>query len=328
MQFTRVKPRDSAPARDSRVYADLDELLRLQFRAQGYSFLPGQPVHSVLHGRHASRLRGRGLNFEELRAYVQGDDIRNMDWRATARSGHPQVRVYTEERDRPVWLLVDQRQSMFFGSHTRMKSVTAAEATALAAWRVLGQGDRVGAMVYDDSDITTLRPQRSREQVMRVLAAVVQRNHRLHANDSRPADPAATNRALAELLPLVGHDALICLIGDGYGVDGETRRLVTRINAHNDVIAVLVYDPLEADLPDAGRLSGSDGRYSLVFDSSSPALRRDYRADFQSRLEWMQDISRRQRIALLPVNSTEPVADQVSSLLGHRVAIRRHRWRV
>ena len=104
MQYTRVTTRGEAPRRDSRVYADLDELVRLQFEAQGFSFLPHQPLHSVLHGRHASRLRGRGLNFEELRGYIPGDDIRNVDWKATARAGEPQVRAYTEERDRPVWL--------------------------------------------------------------------------------------------------------------------------------------------------------------------------------------------------------------------------------
>ncbi|MGB5744531.1 MAG: DUF58 domain-containing protein, partial [Sedimenticolaceae bacterium] len=100
MQYTRVRARGEPPHRDPRVYADLDELVRLQFEAQGFSFLPRQPLHSVLHGRHASRLRGRGLNFEELRGYLPGDDIRNVDWRATARAGEPQVRVYTEERDR------------------------------------------------------------------------------------------------------------------------------------------------------------------------------------------------------------------------------------
>ena len=83
------------------VYANLTELMKLEFKAQGFSFLPKQPVHSILAGRHASRLRGRGLNFEEIRRYLPGDDIRNMDWRVTARLRKPHVRVYTEERDRP-----------------------------------------------------------------------------------------------------------------------------------------------------------------------------------------------------------------------------------
>ena len=93
-----------------------------------FHFRPRQPVHSLLAGRHASRLRGRGLAFEELRPYLPGDDIRTMDWHVTARTGKPHVRVYTEEKDRPVLLVVDQRQNMFFGSKRAMKSVAAAEA--------------------------------------------------------------------------------------------------------------------------------------------------------------------------------------------------------
>lgn len=323
MQFTRVKARTEAPRRDPRVYADLDELVRLQFEAQGFSFLPRQPLHSVLHGRHASRLRGRGLNFEELRGYIPGDDIRNVDWKATARAGEPQLRVYTEERDRPVWLVVNQRQAMFFGSRERMKSVTAAEATALAAWRVLGAGDRVGAMVYDDTDIITLRPQRSRNQVMRVLGAVVEKNHRLHADSQQASDPTIVNEVLRRLLPLARHDCLVCLIGDGSGVDDETTRLITRLNAHNDCIFVMVYDPVEAALPRAGRLVASDGERRLAFNSSGRRLQADFAADFQNRLDALQHLSRRQAIPLLPVSTAEPVVDQVRRLLGHRGPARR-----
>src|SRR5262245_45573700 len=159
--YSIVKPRVPEPSATAGVYADLDALVRLQFQARGFSFLPHQPVHSLLAGRHASRLRGRGLNFEEIRHYLPGDDIRNMDWHVTARMRQPYIRVYTEERDRPVLLLVDQRRSMFLGRQRAVKSVVAAEATALAAWRVRQAGDRVGAMVFDDQEVVEIPPQRA-----------------------------------------------------------------------------------------------------------------------------------------------------------------------
>ena len=141
MQYTRVKRRTREPARDARIYADLDALIRLQFEAQGFSFLPRQPIHSVLYGRHASRLRGRGLDFEEIRAYLPGDDIRGMDWRVTARTGKPHVRVYTEERDRTVWLLVDQ------GRVSQADKIAGREPVYLsvadAALRAIADGDVV-----------------------------------------------------------------------------------------------------------------------------------------------------------------------------------------
>ena len=322
MEFTRVERR-RPPERDPRIHADLDALVRLQFEAQGFSFLPRQPLHSVLYGRHASRLRGRGLNFEELREYVVGDDIRNVDWRATARTGRTHVRVYTEERDRPVWLVVNQRQCMFFGSRSRTKSVTAAEATALAAWRVLGAGDRVGAMIFDDEEIVTLRPQRSRDQVMRVLGAVAEMSGRLSADRVVRDDPDMLTEALRRLIPLAGHDALICIVGDGSGANEEVRELLTRLSAHNDCLFVMVFDPLELRIPASGRLMASDGARWLSFDSSSPRLGEAFEADFRDRLAWIEDSARRRSIPVLPVSTDEDVAPQIRRHLGHLAAPRR-----
>src|SRR5262244_1272240 len=132
------------------VYVDLEEMIALEYRSRKVSFLPRQPVHSLLSGRFASRMRGRGLNFEEIRDYRSGDDVRQIDWKVTARLQKPHVRVFNEERDRPALLIVDQRLAMFFGSRYAMKSVTAAQAAAIGAWRVLGVGDRVGAVVFND----------------------------------------------------------------------------------------------------------------------------------------------------------------------------------
>ena len=135
--LTAKTPRSSAGL-DPRNSGSISPHLRgLGGAATGLRFLPRQPARSVLHGRHGSRLRGRGLNFEELRNYLPGDDVRAIDWKVTARTGQPHVRVVTEERDRPTLIVVDQRMSMFFGSQLNMKSVTAAEAAALAAFAIL-----------------------------------------------------------------------------------------------------------------------------------------------------------------------------------------------
>src|SRR5580693_6400152 len=139
------------------AYAELDSLIALQFKSGGFTLRHNQPVRSLLFGRRASHVRGRGLDFEELRSYVAGDDVRSIDWRVTARMQKPYVRVYSEERDRPTVLVVDQRINMFFGSRVSMKSVVASEAAALAAWHVVQQGDRVGALVFNDEEIEEVR---------------------------------------------------------------------------------------------------------------------------------------------------------------------------
>src|SRR5215510_6507819 len=188
--------RSTAPSSAPGVYAELGELTRFQFKAKGFSFLPRQPVHSLLAGRHASRLRGRGLNFDEIRRYLPGDDIRQIDWKATVRTRKTQTRVFTEERERTVLLLVDQRITMFFGSVRNMKSVTAAEAAALAAWRVVGEQDRVGAVVFNDSKISEIRPQRSQTTVMRILHAVIEQNHALSCDTGIRSNGTMFNEVL------------------------------------------------------------------------------------------------------------------------------------
>ena len=229
------------------VYASLSELVALQHQARGFSFLPGQPVQSLLAGRQASRLRGRGLDFEELRPYQLGDDVRQIDWKATNRTGKTQLRVFTEERERTVLLIVDQRFKMFFGSRRNMKSVTAAQAAAIAAWRVIFVKDRVGAVIFNDSAIVEIRPRRSRGTVMQILGAVLQQNHALAIDAGIVAQAPMLNEALRRVEDLAKHDMLVCLITDGYGADEETKRLTTRISRHNDVLTLLIYDPLEAD---------------------------------------------------------------------------------
>ena len=205
------------------VYATLVDLVALQYKAPGFSFLPRQPIHSLLAGRHASRLRGRGLNFEEIRRYLPGDDIRQIDWKVTARTRKTHSRVYTEERERTVLLLVDQRLTMFFGSVRDMKSVTAAETAALAAWRVLAQKDRVGTLVFNDSKVVEVRPQRSRSAVMQILQAVLEQNHALSIDAKTISKAGMFNEALRGCERLAKHDSLVCIISDGFGHDQESR---------------------------------------------------------------------------------------------------------
>ena len=317
-QYTPMKRRTPGPQKPVRVYADLDELMRLRFKASGFSFLPRQPVHSILSGRHASKLRGRGLNFEELRNYLPGDDTRTIDWKVTARTREPYVRIYTEEKDRPVWLLVDQRISMFFGSRWKMKSVVAAEAAAVSAWRVLSQGDRVGAVIFDDTDLQVIPPHRSEQRVAQILKAVLRKNHALNARSQTPPAPGMLNRALKHVAAAARHDCLVCIISDGSGIDGETRQYVTRLTEHNDVISVFIYDPMEQAMPSAGPLVFSDGLSQLEFDTDDRALREGYSNDFQDRLSRMQATSRRHAIPLLPIHTAAPVLEQVRTELGHR----------
>jgi len=300
------------------VYADLGELTQLQFKARGFSFLPRQPVQSLLAGRHASRLRGRGLNFDEIRRYLPGDDVRQIDWKATVRTGKTQMRVYTEERERPVLLLVDQRITMFFGSVRNMKSVTAAEAAALAAWRVVGEQDRVGALVFNDSKIVEVRPQRSQTTVMRILHEVLEQNHALSVDAGIQPNVTMFNQVLRQCERLAKHDCLICIISDAFGSDDESRHLLTRIAQHNDVLFVFIFDPLETELPEAGPLVFGDGTRQLEVDTSNRRLCDRFRDAFAEQRAVGRKFLLQRETPVLPVSTSESVVEQVRHQLGAR----------
>lgn len=295
------------------VYADLRDLIALQHRARGFSFLPRQPLQSLLSGRHASRMRGRGLDFDEIRQYLPGDDIRNIDWNVTARTGKTHTRVFTEERDRPALLLVDQRIAMFWGTEHAMKSVIAAEVAALAAWRVVDQGDRVGALVFDDEDIVEIRPQRSRDTVMQILRTIVDKNHALHAGAGTKSNPAMLTRVLRAAARLAHHDALVAVISDFDGADDEAAKVVQRLNHTGDVICALVHDPSALALPEDGRVVVSDG--DLQVEVEGQGARR--LASFsKGRIERVLDWQRRPGVPVLAVSTAEPAAGQLRRMLG------------
>jgi len=305
---------------DGACYTSLKQLVTLQQSISGFSFLPKQPVNSILSGRHGSRLRGRGLNFEELRHYRSGDDIRTLDWKVTNRTGKPHVRVYSEEKERPVLVVVDQRINMFFGSQVKMKSVLAAEMAALSAWRVLSVGDRVGALVFNDNEIKEVRPQRSRNNVMQILHHLVTFNHQLDAGKDQQQNDRQLNNALAEVERISGHDYLIIIISDMSGWDDETLKRIKRLRQHNDVIASLVYDPLEQTLPKEQQLVLSDGSLQIQVNADNPSLHQEFQQVFTNQVSDIKKIMAKYNIPVIPVTTNEPALDQVRQALGFKSA--------
>jgi uncharacterized protein (DUF58 family) len=305
------------------AYAELNSLVALEFKARGFSLLHSQPVRSLLYGRRSSHVTGRGLDFQELRGYVPDDDVRTIDWRVTARLQKPYVRVYSEERDRPTMLVVDQRINMFFGSRVSMKSVIAAEISALAAWRVLRQGDRIGAFVFNDDRTEAIRMRRSRANVLRILDKIIQQNHLLRGDSPAKTNPGQLNEVLQTVAQTCRHDALILVASDFDGADDRTRELLLRMSQSNDVVCCLTYDPLAVKLPAADRLVVSNGELQAEIPFGQEKIRQNILEASDERirpiLAWQHELG----IPVLPINTAEDVAQQVRHLLGQASTLRR-----
>ena len=309
---------------DTRVHVSTQHLRKLQAESGGLTFLPRQAVSSVLNGRHGSRLRGRGLNFEEMRNYLPGDDIRSIDWKTTAKVGKPYVKVMTEEKDRPALLVVDQRVSMFYGTILNMKSVTAAEAAAIAAFRVQSQGDRVGGLIFNDDRFDTIAPSRSHHGLNAFISQLSRYNSDLHA-DLPASGTQSLNRMLSQAAKSISHNHLVIIFSDFDGADEETEQLLGGIAEHNDLILMLVSDPSARSLALRRSLNVSDGHLQAELDIADKKVSDTIQSISSARLDAIHDWQTRINLSVLPLSAGEETLPQIRALMGNLAPRRRVR---
>jgi uncharacterized protein (DUF58 family) len=236
----------------------------------------------------------------------------------TARLRKPHVRVYTEERDRPAILVVDQRIPMFFGSQLYVKSVTAARLAALAAWTVFQAGDRTGAVVFNDTEIREFRPHRSRRRIMEIFHSIVDMNNQLDVDSAARANYQQLSQAFQHARRLANHDHLIVIISDFAGADDESAKLVLQMVQKNDVLAALVHDPMALDLGESGRLVVTEGELQVELDLGTEKVRESVQKYSRSRLKVAMEYLKKLAIPVLPVHTGEDAVEQVRYFLGHQ----------
>ncbi|MGR5260382.1 DUF58 domain-containing protein [Vibrio astriarenae] len=286
---------------DKRVYSSYPDLVRLQNQAMSFTLLPHLHAANSMSGRHLSLFRGRGLNFEELRHYQLGDDIRSLDWKVTMRTGKPHVRVYSEEKDRHFLILVDQRSGMFFSSQHTMKSVVAAEIAALSAWRILKDGDRVGLCIAGTRQVSWQIASRSQAKLLTQLKQLETYNQRLSvASVDEPQ--VSFSHWLRELSSRALKQTTILVISDWSGCSEQDIRHLKQLQQHNDILSVMVLDPFEAQLPEEVAYQGwvvGDGTHQLSLESRQKVSKASQYL-FDQKSKQLQHLTRLMAIKQLP----------------------------
>jgi uncharacterized protein (DUF58 family) len=297
------------------IVPDLEELLALRGAARGLSLHGRNAARVTLLGAHSSGQRGRGLEFQEVRPYVVGDDPRNIDWRVTARRGRPHTKLFREERERPVWLLVDLQPGLFFGTRRQLKSALAVRAAALLAWVASLGGDRVGSVIAHDAGEPRILPARARQAgVLPFLEAL------LEAQPKAPGEPAplALERALHALLPLARPGSQILAVSDFAGLREEAGSLWTTLAAHADLRLFWITDPLEEEgLPNGRFRAGLPGRLRLF---EGTRIRERWRQVWREREGRIAALSERNAAPIVRLDTREPVERVLQPLLRARRA--------
>ncbi len=305
---------DSEISTPTGAYSHLDELIRLRYGARDLKLNKQRKAFSLLVGPHQAKFRGRGIEFEEVRGYQAGDDIRSIDWRVTARTGKPHTKMFREERERPVLILVDQSLSMFFGSTTCFKSVMAAHIAALLAWAALQQNDRVGGLVFNGREHREIRPKRNVKNVLQFINDVNSLNHFLRKDFS--AAGLGIDEALEETRRIARPGSNIFVISDFKGFDRKGEKQLHHLSRHCDVSAIRVFDSLEQDLPADGYYSITDGNERFMMFTGDKDLRQSYSEGFKQKTDKLSHLLGPMGIPLLQLSTQDSPVHYFRSLLG------------
>jgi len=297
----------------SGVVASLADLVDMRLAARRLAEPSDRAAAAGLAGPHRSRVCGRGMDFEEVRSYQPGDDVRSIDWSVTARTGRTHSKVYREERERPVWIYTDLGPSMRFGTRCAFKSVVAARAAALVAWSARRAGDRVGALVHSSGGMRLFKPRSQEESLFRVLGALAR-----GTADSGDEPSATLNQCLARLCETVRSGSRLVLLSDFSGLDDGGREHLVRLARRAAVTCVLVYDAIEVEPPPSDRYRVSDGTNVLGIDTGRERWRREYCDRFLGRFIDLKTFCGKHRIGLVQLQTDDDPADALAETLAPR----------
>ncbi len=296
------------------AYTSVGELIHLRHASKEIPNLQINRSQNPLAGMLTSNFKGRGIDFAEVRQYEPGDDVRTIDWRVTARTQEPHTKLFQEERERPVMLLVDQSASMFFGSKVRFKSVLAAEVASLLAWSCLNHGDRVGGMVFDDKTHREVRPKRNKNSVLRLLSELHDFNNHL-SRDSQHGSGEHLANALLNVRRIAKHGFTVILISDFSGFNEAAEKHLRQLCKHNDVLGIHVVDPMEVDLPAPDLYTITDGARRVEINTALQGNRTAYKDAHKNRLANLSTQFARLKAPLLQLFTDVDVAPALSSSL-------------
>lgn len=296
------------------IQISLAELIEMRHRVREVQLFSTPARRSPLIGLHHSKLRGRGVDFDQVRIYQPGDDVRTIDWRVTARTQEPHTKLFHEERERPIYIMVEQSTRLFFGSCLLFKSVLAAQAASLIGWSALEHNDRIGGLVFGGNEPHEIKPRRSKQSLLQLLNRLARANQAL---DGSTADkPEAFALALRRAREVLRPGSLAVIICDERSLTDSSEQQLSLLARHTDLLLLPISDPLDHALPAAGLLRFAQGMRQLELDTHSHELRQAYSEQAARRQAQWQRLAQKLGVPLLPLSSQRDMIEQLREQLS------------
>lgn len=313
-------------SRTNGVSLTIEELIQYQDKSGLLDLSPRQANQSKLAGNYLAKSKGRGMEFDEVRHYNPGDDIRTIDWRVTARTGKTHTKLFREEKERPIFVLCDLSHNMYFGSQLLFKSVQAAHLTALIAWNAKKRGDKIGGLVFSQHKHRELKPKSRQHGVLQLLHSLttLHQDGLSSVNQSSEQTTRAPHlpleEACARLRRLARPGSLVFVISDFKHVSDITVKHLSRIARHCEVVACEISDPMEHQLPSTSHkqlLQVNDGFGIKSLILGDKAVEKRYQQQTALSFSENHELLKKHKIQLNEITAGSPLENQLRG--AHRL---------
>lgn len=274
----------------------------LPYLSRRHNFLTSNQAGDV-----KSAFKGRGIELEEVRAYNFGDDIRDIDWRVTARKSEPFTKVYAEEKDRIITVVLDLSASMIFGTRHELKSVTAAKIAALLGWLAVQNKDRFGLVIFDGKNVNYFKPQNNLKNLMAVFNKIAEASQLvLHDSSSGKLENAINILEYNQK-----NRGTIFILSDFYHFDNEQFKNIAALTKNNKVYCINIFDAIEENAPQNGEYLACYNGQTIAFNSSSAKFKSEYQKYFAQNRENIRRNCQKFSCKYLEIRTDIPIFKQL-----------------
>lgn len=305
------------------VSLGLSELIAYRNFANRLNLSPSRDIAGALSGSERSKIKGRGMEFDEARHYQPGDDIRAIDWRVTARTGKTHTKIYREERERPVFVVVDYMRSMHFGTEYLYKSVQASHVAAFIIWNAIKRGDKVGGLFFSETFDAEYKPKAQAKSALTLLQGMLEAQNKAHQLAFSKHNSDLLNidlkqqytKNIQRLQYLAKPGSLVYLISDFNGLCDTSLNVISSIGRHCEIKSIVVSDPMEFSLPQTGikqSLSITDGLNRQQIQLGESRTSQDYKRKQKLHFVDIKKSFEQYRIPVRSVSAALPIEQQIS----------------